>query len=83
MATAMSDQTWAVIVGLATVIGLRVVDFFFPKGKWFGWGGNIEADARHAADAEDDADTDVKRRRADRDDDAYRRDRDQRLEGDD
>lgn len=40
----MNDQTWAVIIGFATVVGLRIIDFFFPKGKWFTWGGNVDED---------------------------------------
>lgn len=78
----MNDQAWAVIIGAATVIVLRIVDFFFPKGKWFTWGGNVdtEKEALRVADAAEDADTDVKRREKDRGDDTRRRDRDERLE---
>lgn len=35
----MSDQTWAVVIGAAVVAGLRIIDFFFPKGRWYNWGG--------------------------------------------
>jgi hypothetical protein len=35
----MSDQSWAIIVGAAVVIALRILDFFFPKGRWYTWGG--------------------------------------------
>lgn len=40
----MNDQTLAVLIGAATVVVLRIVDFFFPKNKWFGWGGNLQDD---------------------------------------
>lgn len=35
----MSDQTWAVIIGAGVVAVLRIIDFFFPKGRWYNWGG--------------------------------------------
>lgn len=35
----MSDQTWAVLIGAAVVAALRIIDFFFPKGRWYNWGG--------------------------------------------
>ena len=33
----MSDQTWALIVGAATVVALRVIDFVLPKGWHIRW----------------------------------------------
>lgn len=77
----MNDQAWAVLIGAATVAALRVIDFFFPKGRWYNWGGRSskEADERQAAvDAEGDADLDVKRRRTDKNTEDVRRARDQK-----
>jgi len=75
----MNDQSWAVLIGAATVAALRIIDFFFPKGRWYTWGGRSshEKDERQKeADAVDDAKTDVKRRKADKDDTTHRRIRD-------
>lgn len=33
----MSDQVWALIVGGITVIVLRIVDFYLPKGYHSKW----------------------------------------------
>lgn len=33
----MSDQTWAVLIGFMTVVGLRVLDWYLPENwhsKW-------------------------------------------------
>ena len=29
---ALSDQTWAVVIGAAVIAGLRLLDAFLPKG---------------------------------------------------
>lgn len=58
---------------------LRIIDFFFPKGRWYNWGGKSSKekdDAVHAQDAEDDAGTDVVRRKTDKDMGTKRRARD-------
>lgn len=75
----MNDQTWAILIGAATVAALRVIDFFFPRGRWYTWGGRTsrEADDRQdTADAKDDATTDVRRRKRDKDINTSRRARD-------
>lgn len=41
----MNDQAWAVIIGAATVVVLRIVDFFFPKGRWYNWAGKSSRDS--------------------------------------
>lgn len=33
----MNDQVWAIIVGAITVIILRIVDFYLPKGYHSKW----------------------------------------------
>lgn len=48
----MSDQGWAVLIGAATVAALRVIDFFFPKGRWYTWGGRSNSDEDAHEDAE-------------------------------
>ncbi len=40
----MSDQQWAIIIGVAVMATVRIVDFFFPKGKWFNWHGHAESE---------------------------------------
>lgn len=74
----MNDQTLAVLIGAATVAALRIIDFFFPKGRWYNWGGNSkeEDDRVAAADAKEDAKTDVKRREVDKSRTAKRKTRD-------
>lgn len=52
----MSEQAWAVLIGAATVASLRIIDFFFPKGRWFTWGGRTSRD-----DAKEDAELAQKR----------------------
>ena len=69
----MSDQTWAVIIGAAVVAVLRIIDFFFPKGRWYNWSGKSE---------EEDAKTDKKRRRIDKDSETARRKRDEVIDDD-
>ena len=75
----MTDQAWAILIGAATVAALRIIDFFFPKGRWYNWGGKTSSekdDDQDAADAEDDAQTDVKRRKVDKDATSSRKSRD-------
>ncbi len=75
----MNDQSWAVLIGAATVAALRIIDFFFPKGRWYTWGGRSsheKDELQNEADAQDDAKTDVKRRKADKDVGTIRRARD-------
>lgn len=48
----MSDQGWAVLIGAATVAALRIIDFFFPKGRWYTWGGRSNSDEDAHEDAE-------------------------------
>lgn len=33
----MSDQAWAVIVGFLTIVSLRIIDFYLPKGRISKW----------------------------------------------
>lgn len=33
----MSDQSWAVLIGFLVVAGLRVLDWFLPKGRHSKW----------------------------------------------
>lgn len=40
----MTDQAWAILIGAATVAALRIIDFFFPKGRWYNWGGKAVSD---------------------------------------
>ncbi len=75
----MNDQAWAVLIGAATVAALRIIDFFFPKGRWYNWGGKSsheKDEIQDSADAKDDAKTDVKRRKVDKDVGTARRARD-------
>lgn len=44
----MSDQWWALLAGAGTVIALRMLDFFMPKGWVSSW------TKRHAQRIEDD-----------------------------
>ena len=76
-----NDQTWAVIIGAATAAALRIIDFFFPKGRWYNWGGRSskeEDDRQDAEDASDDARTDRKRRGIDKESETSRRARDKK-----
>ena len=54
MEAVVNDQAWALIIGAATVVALRIVDFFFPRGKWFTWFGNIGGDKKDADEIESD-----------------------------
>ena len=75
----MTDQAWAILIGAATAAALRIIDFFFPKGRWYNWGGKTSTekdDEQDAADATDDAKVDVKRRRTDKNATSSRRARD-------
>ena len=71
----MTDQAWAILIGAATVAALRIIDFFFPKGRWYNWGGKTSTE-KDDEQASDDADTDVKRRKVDKDVNTSRRVRD-------
>jgi hypothetical protein len=76
-----NDQTWAMIIGAATVAALRIIDFFFPKGRWYNWGGRSSREAAERQDESDavaDAETDEKRRRIDKDSETGRRARDKK-----
>ncbi len=78
----MNDQSWAVLIGAATVVVLRVIDFFFPKGRWYTWGGRTEkeeAEREAAADAK----TDKDRRAQDKNTDTVRRRRHEAMEEED
>lgn len=44
----MSDQSWAVFIGFVVVAGLRVLDWFLPKGRHSKW-----AERHSAADTDD------------------------------
>lgn len=33
----MSDQAWAIAIGAAVVVVIRVLDFFMPKGRISKW----------------------------------------------
>lgn len=50
----MNDQAWAIIIGAATVAALRIIDFFFPKGRWYNWGGKSEDEDDDKKDKRDD-----------------------------
>jgi hypothetical protein len=54
----MNDQTWAVLIGAATVAALRVIDFFFPKGRWYNWGGRSAKERDEAKEREKEKDND-------------------------
>ena len=31
----MSDQAWATVIGFGVVVGLRILDYFLPKGYYW------------------------------------------------
>lgn len=33
----MSDQAWAVLIGFLTIVTLRIIDFYLPKGRISKW----------------------------------------------
>lgn len=81
MAEQMNDQAWAVLIGAATVAALRIIDFFFPKGRWYNWGGKSSTEKDEAIkeeDAKTDASVDAKRRGTDKSVEAKRRARDKK-----
>lgn len=40
----MSDQQWAILIGAGTMALLRIIDFFFPRGRWYNWSGHSKND---------------------------------------
>ena len=44
----MSDQAWAVAIGAAVMVAIRVLDFFLPKGRISKWA------HQHSVKAEED-----------------------------
>lgn len=76
-----NDQTWAVIIGAATVAALRIIDFFFPRAVGTTGVADLpreEDDRQDAEDASDDARTDRKRRGIDKESETSRRARDKK-----
>ena len=33
----MSDREWATLIGFLVFVGLRVLDYVLPKGRYFRW----------------------------------------------
>ncbi len=38
----MTDQQVAILIGLAVMAAVRMLDFFFPRGRWFDWNGHAK-----------------------------------------
>lgn len=49
----MSDQSWAALTAFLTIVGLRIVDWFLPKGRMSRWA------ARHSVPDDEDKDEDT------------------------
>lgn len=50
----MSDQAWAIVIGFLTIVVLRVIDFYLPKGRISRWA------KEHSVKEEEDDDKDSK-----------------------
>ncbi len=59
----MSDQWWALLAGAGTVIALRMLDFFMPKGWVSSWtkrhAERIKDDNGDSGDGDDSSSDDV------------------------
>ena len=51
---AVSDQAWGALVAFCTVVGLRIVDWFLPRGRYSRWAERHSVRAEKRAEEEED-----------------------------
>ena len=49
----VSDQNWAILVGFLVVAGLRLLDWFLPKGRHSRWADQHSIESRYKSEDED------------------------------